>query len=293
MLLVILAHFLLYPPTKPIITGSFQQQGQREYFLTLFPMALLARPWSIRIFPALLILFSFMLSFPSVPFPDETPFIFLYFALAFQIMFLHFPYPPSPLFLLQVHRSLPLSVLLTYSMSHMFLPVVLFFLPVTLLTVFLLSASLADPTLKFFSLIKLDSSPMQTRTVFLVLFAVVLLFLFLSLIVGAATFPSTLIETDHTRSSHGRNWDRFSRRVGLDARRAFIGALVRYSQTYYFPPPLNLLQLVFVRLPWFVLFLFGKDPLLHLGVAERFIWRIAVGPVVWVAAGIWFWSLWK
>lgn len=294
MLLVTLAHFLLYPLTKPIITGSLKQQEQREYFLTLFPIALLARPWSIRVFSFLLVLFSFMFSLPSVPFPDETLYMVLYLALALQIMFLHFPHPPSPLFLLPVHWSLPLSVLLTYSVSHMFLPVILFFLPVTLLAVLLLSASLADTTLKFFSLMTLDPSPLQTRTVFLILLAAVLLLLLLSLIVGAAKFPSISMTADNSRSPHGQKWDRYSRRVGLGARKAFIRALVRYSQPYYFPPPLNLLHLIFVRFPWLVLSLFGQNgPFLHLEVAERMLWRVTVGPVIWVVAGIWFWGLWK
>jgi len=290
-LFVALAHYLLYPPAKSIITGKLDEQGLREYFLTLFPLPLLARPWSIRSLPFLLAFLPYIFSLPSVPQPDDTSFMVLHFALGLQILFLHFPHPPSPVFLLPFQLSLPLSTLLTHSMSRMFFPVVIFFLPVTFLAAVLLSASVAETTLGFLSMIPSDPSPMQSRVVFLLLFAVVILLLLLSLIVGAAKYPFILMAEDKMLLPLGQNWDRYSRRVGLDARKTFVAALVRYSQPYYFPPPLNVVQLVFIRLPWRVLLILGKKgPFPHLEVVERILWRASVGPIVWLMSGVWLWK---
>jgi hypothetical protein len=293
LLLITLIHFLLYPPTQPIVTGYRKQLGSREFFLVLFPIALLAHAWSMRDLPFVLVWFSFAFSLPSVPHPGNTSFIILHIALLVQIMLLHYPQPPSPLYLIPCYQSLPLSILLTHSMSRMLVPIVLFFLPVLLLATLLLSFSLADEGFKFFFLETLDPSPMQTRTVFLVLFAIVTLLLLLSLFVGAAKYPS-LSDADQSMTPFGQRWNRYSRRIGLDARGAFVHTLLRYSKPYYFPPPLNLLHLLFVRLPGAVWSLFGmKEPSPHLEAVERILWRISVGPIAGATAGIWLWSFCK
>ena len=291
LLLITLIHFLLHPPTPSIVTGYLKQLGPRESFLMLFPMTLLTRAWSMRELPFALVWFSFSFSLPSVPHPGDTSFIILHFALIVQIILLHFPHPPSPLYLIPCHQSLPLSIFLTHSMSRMLVPIVLFFLPVLLLATLLLSFSLADEGIMLSFIETLDSSPIQTRTVFLVLFAAVTLLLLLSLFVGAAKYPS-LSNTDQSVTPFGQCWNRYSRRVGLDARRAFVHALLRYSKPYYFPPPLNLLHLLFVYLPGAVWSLFGmKEPSPHLEAVERILWRISVGPLVGATAGIWLLEL--
>jgi len=287
-----LVHYLLYPPAEPINTGRpIGGKGPREYFLMLFPITLLSRPGFTRNLPFMLVCLSFVFAWPSVPLPNNTHFIALHIALAIQILFLHFPHPPSPLFFFPWHQSLPLSVLLTQSMVHIFIPVVLFFLPVLFLAALLLSFSLADATLRVLPPLTLDPSPMITRTSFLVLFTVVILLLLLCLVISAAKFPSLVEES---AASHGHAWDRYSQSVGIDARRGFARALTRYSKPYYFPPPLNLLQLLGVRLPWVVLRLCGEirvSPKLE--AVEQTLWRLTVGPVVGVVAGIWLWNFRK
>ncbi|KIM85412.1 hypothetical protein PILCRDRAFT_817424 [Piloderma croceum F 1598] len=293
LLLISLIHFLLYPPTQPIVTGYLKQLGPREFFLILFPIALLARAWSMRDLPFVLVWSSFAFSLPSVPYPGDTSFMILHIALFVQIMFLHCPHPPSPLYLIPCHQSLPLSILLTHNTSRMLVPIILFFLPVLLLATLLLSFALADEGLKLSFIDTLDPSPMQTRTVFLVLFAVVTLLLLLSLFVGAAKYPS-LSNIDQSVTPFDRRWNRYSRRIGLEARGAFVHALLRYSKPYYFPPPLNLLHLLLVRLPGAVWSLFGmKEPSPHLEAVERILWRISVGPIVGATAGIWLWNFCK
>jgi hypothetical protein len=256
-------------------------------------MALSARLCSIRNLSFVLVWLAFGFSLPSVPNPGDASFIILHIALVIQIMFLHFPHPPSPLFLFPCHQSLPLSVLLTHSMAHMFVPVLAFFLPAILLAACLLSLSLAGETLGFFLTETLDPSPIQTRTGFLILFAVMVLLLLICLIIGAAKFPS-ISQTDQSVIPYGQRWDRYSQRVGLDARRAFIHALVRYSKSYYFPPPFNILQLLFVWIPWAILSVFGKKGRsAHLETVERILWRATAGPFVGLIAGIWLWNFWK
>jgi len=293
LLLTALIHFLLYPPTQPVVTEYLKQLGPREFFLMLFPIALLAHAWSMRDLPSVLVWFSFAFSLPSVPHPGDTSFMILHIALLVQITLLHCPHPPSPLYLIPCHQSLPLSILLTHSMSRMLVPIILFFLPVLLLATLLLSFSLADEGFTLSFIETLDPSPMQTRTVFLVLFAIVALLLLLSLFVGATRYPS-LSNTDQSVTPFGQHWNRYSRRVGLDARGAFVYALLHYSKPYYFPPPLNLLHLLLVRLPGAVWSLFGmREPSSHLEAVERILWRISVGPIVGATAGIWLWSFCK
>ena len=291
LLVVALAHYLLYPPTGSTITGwPFKQQGPREYFLILFPMALLLRTWSIHHIYFILVLISFVFTLPYVPLPNDTSFVILLVAFAAQILLLHCPNPPSPLFLFPCHQSLPLSILLIQSASRMFIPIVLFFLPVLLLATLLLSSSLSDTTFKMSPTTTLDSSPIQTRTFILVLFSVAILLLLLCLVMGSVEFPS-LSSADMSVTPQGQRWDRYSQRVGLDARKAFVRALVRYSEPYNFPPPLNLLHLLLVRLPWTARYLCGeKGPSPYLDAVEQILWRVSVGPVVAAVAGFWLWG---
>lgn len=294
LLLSVLVNYLLYPPFESIIKGDYRFNGRREYFLTWWPVALLARPWTWKNAPALLVLLAILFTLPATPLPEDSSFMLLHLALALQILLLHFPLPPSPLFLLPPHETLPLSLLLTHSMSRLFFPILLFFLPVLLLSAALLSSSLADTTFRIALFSMTDAPPMQTRTVFLFLGALVILLLLLSLVMGAAKFP-VLSTTDESKSPDGTKWDRFSKRIGLDARRALVSSLLRYTpkDSYYFPPPLNILQVLLVRLPGLMVFVFwGSKPSPILKTVERALWRATVGPVVCVTAALWLWGLW-
>lgn len=285
----VLSHFVLYPPTQPIITGNERHRSLREYFLTCWPITTLIRPWSLGSLPSLLVFLSFIFSLPSIPLPNDTSFMVLHLALALRILFLHFPLPPSPLFLLPFRISLPLSVLLTHSVSRVFFPIILFFLPVILVSVLLLSLSLGDTTFRFLTL---DPTPMQTRTVFLILAFIVTLLLILTLVMGASKFPSLSV-ADNAVSSQSQKWDRFSEHIGLDARRAFVRSLLRYSKPTYFPPPLNFLQVVLIRLPAVIFITLGKKSYLpFLETLERLLWRATVGPIACIVAGFWLWGLW-
>ena len=62
-----------------------------------------------------------------------------------------------------------------------------------------------------------------------------------------------------------------------------------YADPYYFPPPFNLLQLL-VRFPSAVLRVYGTSSAC-LDTVQRLLWRITVGPLVVVAAGLWGWGL--
>lgn len=295
LLLAVLANYLLYPPFESIFKGDYRFSGLREYFLTWWPVALLARPWTLKNAPALLTLLAVLFTLPATPLPEDSSFMLLHLALVSQILLLHFPLPPSPLFLLPPHETLPLSLLLTHSISHLFFPTFIFFLPILLLSAVLLSLSLTDTTFRLTLFSMTDAPPMQTRTVFLLFSAFVIIILFLSLVAGAAEFPA-LSTAGEPKSLNGTRWDRFSKRIGLDARRAFVSSLRRYNpqDSYYFPPPLNILQVLLVRLPGLMVFVFrGSKPPPILKTVERALWRATVGPIVCIAAGLWLWGLWR
>lgn len=294
LLLAVLANYLLYPPFESIFKGDYRFNGYREYFLTWWPVVLLARPLTWKSAPALMVLLAILFTLPATPLPEDSGFMLLYLALVVQTLLLHFPLPPSPLFLLPPHETLPLSLLLTHSMSRLFFPTLVFFIPALLLSTTLLSLSLIDTTFQLTLFSMTDASPMQTRTAFLLFGALVFILFFLSLVVGAAKFP-VLSTTDESNSPNGTRWDRFSKRIGLDARRAFVSSLLRYNpkDSYYFPPPLNILQVLFIRLPGLMLFVFrGSKPSPILKTVERALWRATVGPIACIVAGLWLWGLW-
>lgn len=286
-----MAHYLLYPPMASIVKDDLGQCGSRECMLLTLALASLARAWTSRTLSSLVVVLSFLFSLPSVPLPDETSFLALHFAFILQILTIHLPSPFSPLLLAPANFSLPLMVFIRHSISRIFSPIVLFFVPVLVFATFLLSLSLADPTPNIIlATTHLGPSPIQTRVASLILFVVVALLLLLSLAMGSATLPS-LLHADMPHTSHARRWDRYSQRVGLDARRVFLHSGVWYSRPRYFPPPFNLLQTLFIRGPVMLLILLGyRRPFSRLQAAETALWRVTVGPVIMVSAGFWLWN---
>jgi hypothetical protein len=87
------------------------------------------------------------------------------------------------------------------------------------------------------------------------------------------------------------SWDRYSAAVGLRSRRTFATAVAAYSEPYYFPPPFNLLQVLFVHLPRLLSQLFGwvESP-----VTERVecaLWYLTTGPLTFVMVAVcWPWT---
>lgn len=277
-----LIHYLLYPPHFHITLGQ-NEQGTREMILTFMSAAPLARRWSIHTLPAMLVFPAFVMTLPSVPLPGNVSFSVLHIALLLQLVLLHLPDSPSLPVAVKPESAIPLSTLLSHGATRIVIPVTLFFFPVLLLATFLVSASLVDNPLLVLTN-SLEVTPMDSRSSFFILFITVIILLLGGLGVTLAMFPTLASSTTSTSG-----WDRYSREIGLHARRSFVEALVQY-EPYYFPVPFNLLQLV-VRVPCMVFSGLGHPVTPYIKSIERVLWRVIVGLIGAVISGFWLWGL--
>jgi hypothetical protein len=254
-----------------------QDIGMRELLLILFPITALVCPWSSGTIPFLLAFLAFASCLPSVPLPGDLSFDALLVVFAIHVWQLHFPRTPSPIFLLPFDSALPLCTLLWHSISRALYPILKVFLPVLVLTWFLLYLSLADT---FLQLHHLHGSPIDTRIAFFVLFLVELLVLIPSLFIPVLIPPTT-----SSVDNPGVGLDRYSTPVGLDARKAFLRAVMTYASPHYFPTPVHVLRLL-IRLFSVVLRPINLPPGYSVE-AEKLLWRVVVGPVAAVIGGLW------
>lgn len=279
-------HFAILPPIPSTESTQPMAPQFREYLIVLYAASQLFRPWGLVNTPYILVFLAFLSCLPSVPFPQDYAYSVLLAALCLDILQLHFPIYPTPILLLPPNQALPLSVLIAHGTFKIFLPVILFFLPAILLASFLLSISLSDTFLPIFTLTTLEPSPLEARMAFLSLLTITFILLICSLAMLILVYP--------TLSSQGpqNSWDRYSKSIGLDARRRFASTVVTYSEPHFFPPPLHVIRVVFLapslvlpRLPrW-------KDWQPWLNGLEAVLWRILVLPGALVVAGFWGWGL--
>lgn len=273
-----LIHYLLYPPHFHITLGQ-NEQGTREMILTFMSAASLARRWSTHTLPAMLVFPAFVTTLPSVPLPGNVSFSVLHTALLLQLVLLHLPNSPSLPAMVKPESAIPLSTLFSRGATRIVIPVALFFFPVLLLATFLVSASLVDTPLSVLTN-SLEVSPMDSRFSFFFLFITVIMTLLGGLGVTLVMFPTLSSSTISTS-----RWDRYSREIGLHARRSFVEALVQY-EPYYFPVPFNLLQLI-VRVPCMVFSGLGHPVTPYIKSMERVLWRFSVGLIGVVISGFW------
>ncbi|KAH9835617.1 RNI-like protein [Rhodofomes roseus] len=244
------------------------------YALEAFHLSDLSVRPAFTVIPYILVLGAFTSHLPQVPCPDDVAYGILLFAFSWMIIGLHLPMSTSPLHLFPAEIILPRSVLILHGISRVFIPTVTFFLPALLLSLFLLSTSLADLFPDSLGT-PFAPAPIESRVAFLSLFAVLFLLMVCSLVMLVLVYPSLA-----SRPS-SNPWDRCSKSIGLEARRFFIRTVVRYSAPYSFPAPLNLLQLI-VYLPVATLTFTGgvstaiaNGP----GLFERILWRMTVAPL--------------
>jgi hypothetical protein len=86
------------------------------------------------------------------------------------------------------------------------------------------------------------------------------------------------------------SWDRYSVAVGLRSRSIFATAVATYSARYYFPPPFNLLQILFVHIPHLLVQFFGWKVSPVTELIEFFLWYSTTGPLAFVVAACWLWT---
>ncbi|KAI9445156.1 RNI-like protein [Lactarius indigo] len=227
----------------------------KQVFLMIYSAASLLRPPTFLVAPFVLVAGAFFSSLPHNPLPGDTSYSILLCALSLHVLLLHLPRTPSPNFLVSPEVTLPLATLLWHEFTRTLYPGVLFYLPATLLSSFFLSVALEDsvphfPTLSTFA----GAAPMEARVTFTLLWGVLVSFMIASsallVLFSASLLPIT--------SQPVCPWDRYSVVVGLRSRRIFATAVASYSVSYYFPPPFNLLQILFVHVPRRLLRLFGR-----------------------------------
>ncbi|KAJ7695137.1 hypothetical protein B0H17DRAFT_980386 [Mycena rosella] len=269
----LLVSFVLHPPYEPVISHTrLEYIGPREILLMLFSASILVRPWTLFNIPFAITLLIFLFNLPAVPFAGSASFTILLLSFAFHAFQFHFPRPPSPLFILKLHRSLPFAGFLAHGFYDLVFPITLFFLPIIILSTYWLSMALSDTFFAPSGLIGLSTlpTPMETRTTVLFMFFAVIA------IISCSLFIFVVQGRDLEANASG--WDAYSPTIGRAARASFAGAIVSYSSPYTFPAPFSLLQAVLIRGPSAIL----VDRLgfqLPFAQAEKILWRICVGPV--------------
>jgi hypothetical protein len=200
---------------------------------------------------------------------------------------LHLPRAPSPSFLVSPQVTLPLASLLWHQFTRTLYPCILFYLPATSLAFFFLSIALKDSIPHFpidFTLTQ--PAPMETRVAFSALWCILLFLVIISSVLLVLFSASLLSISSQTISP----WDRYSVAVGLQSRRVFASAVATYSVPYYFPPPFNLLQILFVYIPQHLSRLFGWKLSPVIEQIESVLWHLTVGLLAFVVAGCWLWA---
>jgi hypothetical protein len=296
--IALLLNYLVSPPRRPVIDDSYvYNYGWRGIILVIYAIASLLRPPSVRSLPHILVLLAFVASLPTVPMPADGAFdMLLLGGILFVISLLFIPIVPSPIFLAPPQQGIPLATLLWRGFTQIFTPLLIFFLPAIFISVNLLSLSLADNFLRLLTTISSPSSiqmalpaPIETRAGFLTLFFIVVILMVCALIMLVLVVPTTSLNRRDSKP-----WDRYGMGIGLEARRTFIKATIAYSSetlasTPSFPPPLNLVVLILVRLPVKIVgWATRRDLSGTRHMAERAIWRVSVVPVAALFAAVGF-----
>lgn len=276
--LATLVYYVMYPPeTTSSVDRSFGPQG---IYITIYSLAAtLEEPAACP--PFLLAFLCFVVS--RAPVPGETSYMLTLLAILLNVLQLHIPYPSSPIHLLQPREILPLSTFLLDGFTTISIPVILFFVPLLIISSYLLSSALVDtwPT------IDLGPAPMEARVVFLSFCAVTLL-LTTSSLAFAILSSSQLAQGN---SGPTDRWDRYSQRVGLKSRRIFVRTVAKYNSPSYFPVPFNLISLVLVRIPQMMILLLRKSEwITTFNKLETALWSVLVLPFSCVLAGVWLWG---
>ncbi|KAI0336597.1 hypothetical protein GY45DRAFT_1290324 [Cubamyces sp. BRFM 1775] len=288
-----LYHFVSWPPyLEPI-----QLFDTRRTILIVFSLAKLLRPWTYTTLPPLLVFASFVLNFAYYGVVYNTlTFAMLLFALYLEILLIHFPATPSPLLLLRPAVVHPLSILVRRSMARLLVPTA-YFLPGLIASNLMLERA-AAPSFHLPSLLGLNHSlgpsPIDTATlmVYFTLFLTLFLFLVCAVVYSTIVHPFLATNKEPGVGASDRFWDRYTDSVGLEARKEYFRAVRRYGTGCYFPTPLNLVQVLIIRIPRLVLVALRRGWAVEIIESiEKVLWRVVVGPVAFLVSGLWLWYL--
>jgi hypothetical protein len=283
----VLLNYLADPPSPPVISdGYLHDFGSRGILLCIYAAAHMLLHRNIRgIFFGLIVL-AFIAVLPVVPMPGDGAFELMSFSFVLHVILLHVPFLPNLMLVFAPDRSLPIATMLWQSVTQAWLPILGFFLPALILSMGLVSMSLAD-TFPILLLTYIPEAPIETRAAFLSLVLLLLFFVGSSILVAIVVFASTPSQPSHQTIP----WDRYGKSVGLNSRRSFIQAVIAYqpspSSPHPFPAPLSLLPVLLIRGPQQILRLLGRrDFNLVLGRSEQYLWRLTIVPLAAVLTAI-------
>jgi hypothetical protein len=285
--MALLSDYILHPPGRATITTTPNSPTAKEVSLMIYSTASLFRPPTFLVAPFVLVAGAFFFSLPHNPLPGDTSYSILLWALLLHVLLLHLPRTPSPNFLFSPEVTLPLATLLWHELTRTLYPGVLFYLPATLLTSFFLSVALEDSIPHFpMSSTFAGPAPMEVRVTFTILWAMFVFFMIVSSVL-LVLFSVSLLPISSRLVSP---WDRYSVVVGLRSRRILATAVAAYSVPYHFPPPFNLLQILFVHIPRRTLRLFGRKESPVVEQVEEILWNFTTGLLAFIVAGCWLWT---
>ena len=276
--LATLVHHVMHPPETTSL--SHRSLGPQGVYVIVYSLAAsLGDPATC--FPFYLVCLCFVVS--QGPIPGETSYTLTLFAIFLTTLQLHLPHPLSPIHLLPPRGILPLSTFLLDGFTTVSAPVILFFVPLLAISSYLLSSALADVLL----VAGFKPAPMEARAMFLSFSGFVLLLAISSL--AFAILSSNQLSQENTGPTD--RWDRYSPRVGLEARKIFVRTVSKYASPSYFPFPFNLLSLVLVGVPKFLSLLLRKSEwIVGVDKLETVLWSVLVLPLSCVLAGFWLWG---
>lgn len=281
-----LVHYAILPPVLPGGPVQHLRPGMREVFIMVYASAQLFSSWDITIVPFIFTLLAFLACLPSVPRPQDGAYSVVLFTVSLHLLQMHLPRSPSPLMLFPFDLALPLAALVQHGIFRVFIPVIAFFLPALLLALFLLSTSLSDILMHLSANFIANASPLEARTAFLTLLAVLFILLLCSLMMLILVYPNL-----SSQDPLPARWDRFSRPIGSEARRAMVAVIAKYSQPAYFPPPLNLAHFILIRIPSWVWGSLGRTRWQGwMSSIEDVLWLALVAPVAFAVSVLYLWG---
>ncbi|KAJ2989283.1 hypothetical protein NUW54_g8833 [Trametes sanguinea] len=273
----VLFHYIQWPPSP--YGDTMRLFDTRRTLLMSYSLSRLTRPRSQATIPPLLVLLAFLVCLPYAPYWYDFSFSVLELAFYWEILLLQFAVPFSPWLFLHPEWLLPLAIIARRSLARLVAPLI-FFLPLIIACLFMLDlAILVDPWL---SLSAFSKDGLLAHNSFV---AFVLLLITGSFICSLLVHPFLATFEVPTSSQ----WDRYTQSVGLEARQAFVNAVVWYGTPYYFPGQAVLGPVLLARTPRLILDLFGKRKAGAQGLVtvERILWRVVVGPVAFILSGFW------
>lgn len=144
-----LAYLILAPPSTPIYYLPSRSPSLREWYLFIYSLSAipLTQAPTLSLLPYVFVTVALALAYPGVPTPNTGPHSILLLSLSFFLLQLHLPNPsyiPSPLYLFDPKRVLPLATLVKGLIKQAVRPGIFFFGPVTLLVGMVLAEALGD-----------------------------------------------------------------------------------------------------------------------------------------------------